>query len=196
MKSKFYRIRNVFPKEILIIIIILSFCFMNCTGELEVSNIQICDLFNSQGKCKEPWSDQKEYKVEFPVNKKIQTWENLSHHLYFNARETPGLVVQWNRTFTKEEKEKFSSKSECYGIYQFYGHRGKMEGKEIGNDWMGFFQYLGTILEEERKASGKWKDDYYLKELFPANLELGFHCNQIETLVPLKINLIVSEANP
>ncbi|PJE04193.1 MAG: hypothetical protein CK427_02590 [Leptospira sp.] len=181
-------------KKILLFIVLSN--AISCSRDLEVSNIQICDLFTSQGECKEPWQKEKAYIIQLPSNKKIKTWEELSHYLYFNAKETPGLVIHWNRNFTAEEKASFYSKSSCYGIYKFYGHIGTMEGREIGTNWMGFFQYLGSILEEERKASSKWKEDFHLLELFPANLELGFHCNQRETFVPLQINLIVSEANP
>jgi hypothetical protein len=71
-----------------------------------------------------------------------------------------------------------------------------MEGKETGSNWVGFFQYLGTILEEERKSSNKWTHKIQLDEIFPAKLSLGFKCNNIQHLEPLIVDIKILRKDP
>jgi hypothetical protein len=166
-----------------------------CTKDLLVEKFEICDLFDNNGICKEPWKEKKIYLISIPSEKNLKTWEDLSHHLYFKARETPGVLIHWNRDLNEDERKSMQGK-DCIGVYQFLNTSGIMEGKEIGSNWVGFFQYLGTILEEERKTSKKWTHKIQLDEIFPAKLSLGFKCNNIQHLEPLIVDIKILRKDP
>ncbi|WCL48027.1 hypothetical protein [Leptospira sp. GIMC2001] len=186
------KIFNYFNKILPTILFLLVFqlTMSNCNRELAMDHFQVCDLFDNQGKCTEPWDKTKTYQLRIPANKKLKTWEDLSHFLYFQARETPGIVIYWNRDFTESEKKEFKSKN-CHGVFVFYGRKIEMEGKEIGDNWMGFFHYLGTILEEEMKHRGRWTKEIYLSEVFPAPMEIGFHCGDKSFMTSTEIDLSI-----
>jgi hypothetical protein len=179
----------------LIFIIILPLLILSCSRDLLVEKFEVCDLFSNQGICKEPWKEKKIYLISIPSEKNLKTWEDLSHYLYFKARETPGVLIHWNRDLNEDERKSMRGKN-CIGVYQFLNINGEMEGKETGSNWVGFFQYLGTILEEERKSSNKWTHKIQLDEIFPAKLSLGFKCNNFQHLEPLIIDIKILRKDP
>lgn len=133
-------------------IFIIGLALLQCLP-IQVENIELCDLWDDKGICQEPWeNNEKIYKI--PKDKSFATWENLSHYLYFRSRETPGILLHWNRNLNQEELDYF--KRECKAHFSTELVSGKMEGKEIREDFIGFFHYFGSIVEKEKKSQNLW----------------------------------------
>lgn len=163
---------------------------ISCSQELKLESFQACDYFTSQGICKEPWEVKKTYKVDPTLSTKpLLTWENLSQYLYFTARETPGFVLYANRSFTETERAKL--RANCSAEVEFRGTRYHMEGREIGYNFVGFFQYLGSIIAEDTKKTGINKDKILTELLFPAELIFYWNCNSETGVKKLWINLLL-----
>ncbi|EMG09873.1 hypothetical protein LEP1GSC151_3477 [Leptospira interrogans serovar Grippotyphosa str. LT2186] len=109
----------------------------------------LCDHFNRVGECLEPVERNHHYKIEIPNHKKPDTWEKFSNYLYFHARETPGFLIRFNRKLTPSESKMI--KDSYYATMSFSGTVERMEGFEMGEDWVGSFQYLGSIIKEKLK---------------------------------------------
>jgi hypothetical protein len=164
--------------------------FMNSNcGRPVVKEVELCDLFRSDGSCSEPVDSRREFRIPIPKNKNIRTWEDFSHYLYFTVRETPGLIVRFDRQFSDSERNDL--RENCVGVYELFGKFHHMEGKEVGKNWVGGFQYLGTILEEEAKSRSIWDRDLDLGDLFPIQGDLGFQCFQSRNFSSLSIRIPV-----
>ncbi|PJZ68389.1 hypothetical protein CH373_05830 [Leptospira perolatii] len=168
--------------------VLLSILFLNCEpGQLAIDKVELCDYFTRDGVCREATEINKKYQIEIPNQKKPQTWEDLSNYLYFHARETPGFILRTNRKFTPEEKKEL--KESYFAMYDFAGERGKMEGLEMGEDWIGSFNYLGTMIKQKQKKENKLKSFPYETSLFPANLEFFWSSKLFTGSTKTKINL-------
>lgn len=128
----------------------MSFLSGTCAPvQLEITSVALCDHFNRLGECLEPVEKDHHYKVEIPHVKKPDTWEKFANYLYFHARETPGFLIRFNRKLTPSESR--AIRDSYYATMSLSGTVERMEGFEMGEDWIGSFQYLGSIIKDKLK---------------------------------------------
>ncbi|MBP7283018.1 MAG: hypothetical protein KBA66_15655 [Leptospiraceae bacterium] len=177
---------NVKIKISFFLFLAVSFCK---PPDLKVNSIELCENFSSEGICREKLEKEHTYNLDIKRSKKFETWESFSNYLYFYSRQTPGFIVRFNRKFTMTEKELF--KKAYKANYQFYGSSGYMEGLEIGEDWIGSFQYLGSILKDRQRQFKEDKNFPYMETIFPATIEFHFDSplakGEISTKVDVKL---------
>ncbi|RHX80078.1 hypothetical protein DLM76_13455 [Leptospira yasudae] len=154
---------------------------------LEITTITLCDHFNRTGECLEPVEKNHHYKVEIPNNRKPDTWEKLANYLYFHARETPGFIVRFNRKLTPSESK--AIKDSYYATMSLSGTVERMEGFEMGEDWVGSFQYLGSMIKDKLKKENRLGSFPYTNTIFPAEVEFRFNSSLFEGSEKTKINL-------
>ncbi len=171
-------------KKLVSLIFLIFFCKQE---DLKIKKIELCEYFNSSGECKKELSEFHTYNFVIK-EKKITTWEELANSMYFHSRETPGFIIRFNRSFTAEEKIDFKRKYNAE--YSFSSVEGKMEGFEIGENWIGSFQYLGSIIKQRQKKF-KLLEKKISKNLFPADLNMKFQINEFEGEIKTNINLII-----
>lgn len=186
----FYPSKNVNP------FILLFAAVLNCCepSALQIGSVELCDYFTRNGNCEEPVAKNKKYEVKIPNNKRPQTWEDLANYLYFHARETPGFVIRANRNFTPEEKKRL--KESYFAMYDFAGERGKMEGLEIGENWVGSFNYLGSMIKEKLKKENRLKQYPYESGLFPADLEFSWSSALFSGTLKTRIDFVYNVLPP
>lgn len=176
------------PKKILIVLFVTL--LFNCTQkDLTVEKMELCENFDSYGICKEPLEKDHLFTIRVDKTKKFETWYSLSNYLYFHSRQTPGFILRFNRQFTPGERDKIKKNYKAY--YNFKDSKGEMEGFEIGDDWVGSFQYLGSMLKERQKEKGEDKNFPYVNNVFPADLEFKYWSDSFRGDVKLKINLVI-----
>ncbi|TGK56945.1 hypothetical protein EHQ27_11245 [Leptospira wolffii] len=163
-------------------------------ANLAVEKVELCDYFTRDGVCREPSPLNKKYSVEIPNDKKPQTWEDLANYLYFHARETPGFILRMNRKFSPEERSQI--RETYFAMYEFSGVRGKMEGFEIGEDWIGSFNYLGSMIKEKQKKENRLKLYPYETSLFPSDLEFNWTAKGISGSTKTKIDFVYHVSPP
>lgn len=165
---------------------------------LSVSNVELCDYFTRDGVCREPSPLNKKYSVDIPNAKKPNTWEELGNYLYFHARETPGFVLRMNRRMSPEERKQIQET--YFAMYEFAGVKGKMEGFEIGEDWIGSFNYLGSMVKEKQKKENRLGQYPYETSIFPTDLEFTWSAKGIKGSTKTKIDFVYhvlpAEKNP
>ncbi|EPG75629.1 hypothetical protein LEP1GSC058_2127 [Leptospira fainei serovar Hurstbridge str. BUT 6] len=161
---------------------------------LRVESIELCDYFTRHGNCEEPTPLNRKYEVKIPNNKKPLTWEDLGNYLYFHARETPGFVLRMNRKFTPEEQK--GIRESYAAIYEFAGDRGKMEGFEMGENWIGSFNYLGSMIKAKQKKENRLKLYPYETTLFPADLEFSWTSPWFKGSTKTRIDFVYSVLPP
>ncbi|TGL76941.1 complement regulator-acquiring protein LcpA [Leptospira yasudae] len=154
---------------------------------LEITTITLCDHFNRTGECLEPVEKNHHYKVEIPNNRKPDTWEKFANYLYFHARETPGFIVRFNRKLTPSESK--AIKDSYYATMSLSGTVERMEGFEMGEDWVGSFQYLGSMIKDKLKKENRLGSFPYTNTIFPAEVEFRFNSSLFEGSEKTKINL-------
>lgn len=165
-----------------------GFYAANCyPSRLEVATFTLCDHFNRAGECLEPAEKNRHYKVEIPNNRKPDTWEKFANYLYFHARETPGFIVRFNRKLTPSEAK--TIKDSYYATVSLSGSVERMEGFEMGDDWVGSFQYLGSMIKDKLKKENRLSSFPYTNTLFPAEVEFRFNSSLFEGGEKTKINL-------
>ncbi|TGJ98554.1 hypothetical protein EHQ53_02195 [Leptospira langatensis] len=155
---------------------------------LSVSKVELCDYFTRDGACKEPTVLNKKYSVDIPNAKKPQTWEDLGNYLYFHARETPGFILRMNRKMSPEERKNI--KETYFAMYEFSGVRGKMEGFEMGEDWIGSFNYLGSMVKEKQKVENRLGQYPYETSLFPTDLEFTWSAKGFSGSTKTRIDFV------
>ena len=154
-------------------IFLLIICYNCSPGDLYINKIENCELFQSNGSCKEKLLSNHTYKLAISKEKILNmTWKDFGNHLYFQSKNTPGILLHFNRRLNEKEKETLSSS--FHAVYRIGDYENRMEGQEIGEDWIGAFQYLGSIIKDERKIMGKADERVSLKELFPLNIKLRY----------------------
>ncbi|XDD48894.1 hypothetical protein AB3N59_10615 [Leptospira sp. WS92.C1] len=156
-------------------------------SKLEITSITLCDHFNRTGECLEPVEKNHHYKVEIPNIKKPDTWEKLANYLYFHARETPGFVIRFNRKLTPSESK--AIQDSYFATMSLSGTVERMEGFEIGDDWIGSFQYLGSMIKDKLKKENRLGSYPYTNTIFPAEVEFKFNSSLFEGAEKTKINL-------
>jgi len=171
------------------IISLVVVCFLiACQKEqLIIKEIQLCEYFTSDGNCKQPLNVNHTYEIKIPKSKKIDTWETLSNYLYFHSRETPGFIIKFNRKFTLSELEIIKKSYKSY--YEFSGYKGKVEGVEFGEDWIGSFQYLGSIIKDRQKERNELKNYISISNMFPAKLKFEFYSDLFSSKTETEINI-------
>ncbi|WP_426620691.1 complement regulator-acquiring protein LcpA [Leptospira interrogans serovar Hebdomadis] len=168
---------------------LVYFLLFGCCApsRLEIVSVILCDHFNRVGECLEPVEKNHHYKIEIPNHKKTDTWEKFSNYLYFHARETPGFLIRFNRKLTPSESKMI--KDSYYATMSFSGTVERMEGFEMGEDWVGSFQYLGSIIKEKLKKENRFSSFPYTNSIFPAEVEFRFNSSLFEGEEKTKINL-------
>ncbi|TGK37466.1 hypothetical protein EHQ12_07010 [Leptospira gomenensis] len=156
-------------------------------SKLEITSLTLCDHFNRAGECLEPVEKNRHYKVEIPHNRKPDTWEKFSNFLYFHARETPGFIVRFNRKLTPSEAK--AIQDSYYATVSLAGSVERMEGFEMGEDWVGSFQYLGSMIKDKLRKENRLSSFPYTNTLFPAEVEFRFNSSLFEGEEKTKINL-------
>jgi hypothetical protein len=162
--------------------------FVYCSREpLKIQNAELCEYFNSAGECKESMSSKTNYEVKFPRTKKLENWNQLANHLYFQTKQTPGFIIRFNRNFSLEEKQILRNSYVAY--YEFSESTGKVEGVEFGENWIGSFQYLGSIIKDRQRE--KKEDKLYptINSLFPATLTFRYKSDLFQGELSSEINL-------
>ncbi|PJZ56613.1 complement regulator-acquiring protein LcpA [Leptospira barantonii] len=154
---------------------------------LSIASISLCDHFTRTGECLEPIEKNHHYKVEIPNNRKPDTWEKFANYLYFHARETPGFLVRFNRKLTPSESK--AIKDSYYATMNLSGTVERMEGFEMGEDWVGSFQYLGSMIKDKLKKENRLGSFPYTNTIFPAEVEFKFNSSLFEGGEKTKINL-------
>ncbi len=157
--------------------------------ELKVSSIELCENFNSEGICREKLEKAHTYNLSITRSKKFENWESLSNYMYFHSRQTPGFIVRFNRKFTMTEKEILHKTYKAR--YEFYGSSGHMEGFEVGEDWVGSFQYLGSIIKDRQRLFKEDRSFPYMETLFPASLKFSFDSSLGKGDIATEINVIL-----
>ncbi|WP_078125376.1 complement regulator-acquiring protein LcpA [Leptospira alexanderi] len=166
---------------------LLSFLGACVPVQLEIASVTLCDHFNRTGECLEPVEKDHHYKVEIPHIKKPDTWEKFANYLYFHARETPGFLIRFNRKLTPSESR--AIQDSYYATMNFSGTVERMEGFEMGEDWIGSFQYLGSIIKDKLKKENRLGSYPYTNMIFPAEVEFKFSSSLFEGVEKTKINL-------
>jgi hypothetical protein len=170
------------------IILFFLLILLSCKEtELKIKSIELCEFFSNEGICKEKLEAVHEYNLTINKNKTFENWEALSNYLYFHSRQTPGFIVRFNRKFTVIEMQKL--KSSYKANYEFYGSSGIVEGFEIGEDWVGSFQYLGSILKDRQRKFKENKNFPYLESVFPSSIKFKFFSDYAEGKIETEINL-------
>ncbi|MDX1957098.1 MAG: hypothetical protein SFU98_00900 [Leptospiraceae bacterium] len=173
--------------------ILLYFCLAIIFGckpsQLKIDSVELCGNFTSEGVCKEALNKEHLYEIKVARDRRFDTWDALSNYLYFKSRETPGFLIRFNRKFTITEQKELKRTYQAY--YEFSGSRGIMEGVEFGENWIGSFQYLGSILKQrqnEKKESGYFPN---LGNVFPNKLNMNYYSEygtgKISTDINIKI---------
>ncbi|HMV45686.1 MAG TPA: hypothetical protein PK079_19290 [Leptospiraceae bacterium] len=178
--------KNIFFK----LIVLTYYCLVlyNCKPqELKIENIELCENFASDGVCREKLDNSHTYEIKINKNKKYETWEALSNYMYFHSRQTPGFIVRFNRKFTLTERETLHKTYKAK--YEFYGSSGIVEGFEIGDDWIGSFQYLGSIVKDRQRHFKEEKNFPYLETVFPASIRFSFDSALAKGQAAVEVNV-------
>lgn len=174
--------------NILIFACLICLFSVSCApAPLSIASISLCDHFNRAGECLEPIEKNHHYKVEIPNNRKPDTWEKFANYLYFHARETPGFLVRFNRKLTPSESK--AIKDSYYATMSLSGTVERMEGFEMGEDWVGSFQYLGSMIKDKLRKENRLGSFPYTNTIFPAEVEFKFNSSLFEGGEKTKINL-------
>jgi hypothetical protein len=155
--------------------------------ELKVTSIELCENFNSEGVCREKLEKEHTYNIQVNRTKKFETWESFSNYLYFHSRQTPGFIIRFNRKFTLTEKDLLRKTYKAK--YEFYGHSGNVEGFEIGEDWAGSFQYLGSIVKDRQRFFKEDKNFPYMENVFPSAVKFYFDSALAQGGIVTEINV-------
>lgn len=176
----------------LIIFLFILFGFSCSKPDLKINEIVLCDNFNSDGTCKEPLQNNHLYQINFPLSKNINTWEKMANYMYFTTRQTPGLIIKFNRNFTVKEKKSIHDTFKA--TYNFKDSIGYMEGLEIGENFIGVFNYLGAMVKKRQKELKQENSYPYPTVVFPAKLIFFYHAENFkgntEMTVDIKLNYI------
>jgi hypothetical protein len=169
------------------ILIFSCFLFSCAKEDLKINSVELCEYFNSEGICKETLNKNHTYTVIIPKGKRIETWEALSNHLYFKSRQTPGILIRFNRKFTPSEKKEIYST--YFASFDFQETIGKVEGQEIGEDWIGSFQYLGSMLKEKLKSKNELGNYPNPGNIFPIEVKYHYESSLFNGDISFKVNL-------
>ncbi len=173
-------------KLFLFIIALLNFVY--CSREpLKIQKAELCEYFNSLGECKESMSQKTNYDVKISRGKRMETWNQVANHLYFQTKQTPGFIIHFNRNFSLEEKQILRNSYVAY--YEFSESTGKVEGVEFGENWIGSFQYLGSIIKDRQKEKKEDKSYPTLNSIFPATLIFRYKSDLFQGELSSEINL-------
>jgi hypothetical protein len=149
---------------VLILFSDITACAPNQSIALTVTNIELCDNFDSHVNCTEPKPKSGVVLIKGTIlGKEKLNWENFANYLYFTARETPGFVITFSRPFTNEERKSLETNYSAYLTLD--GIREKMEGFEIGENKIASFHYLGAILKEVKRHKKEEKQPTNLNSL-------------------------------
>lgn len=169
----------------------ISFYLIYCNFlPYSIKSVQLCDLWDSHGFCKEPWKNHtKIYKIPKEAVPKIKTNKDLTNYLYFNLKETPGILVYFTRELSFSEWQ-IESSDNCRFFYIFQDKKYPMEGFEFKKNFIGGFQYLGSILEKEWKSKGKLNTPVDWDFLKNINLRIERYCNKDKIQLEVQISII------
>lgn len=122
---------------------------------LAIESAGFCDLV-VEGLCEDAWTGSTRlYRPEIPAYKTM-SWFDLGYYMYFHSRETPGLMVHFNRNLKLDEKRILKQSLHCnltliQGVHSIKVH---MEGSRLENGYFWCFDYLGSHLVSLRRKIG------------------------------------------
>lgn len=134
------------------VLLLAALLAANCSRELAVSSASICDDF-AEGSCKQGAPPNGVYKFSVP-REKAKTWFDLGYHMYFHARQTPGMRVNLTRPWPDNQPaDKHCAFALRRGEQVVEGH---LEGMRWDEEKKGFwcFDYLGSMLIQFHKKFG------------------------------------------
>jgi hypothetical protein len=147
---------------------------------------------SGEGLCTEKAAQESVYSYSIHKDKKIDTWEKLSVYSYFKTKETPGVFLKFNRKLTVTERKQLKETLVIY--YEFSTSRGKVEGVELGDDWLFVFQYFGDILKLYTKEIGEQDSFPKPEKLFPAKLKFFIESKlfktEMESTIDIKLDIV------
>ncbi|MBK8394482.1 MAG: hypothetical protein IPL26_04450 [Leptospiraceae bacterium] len=185
MQKEYQRKMKIINKMIYLFLFLIA---NNCNPpELKLNTIELCENFSSEGICKENLDKEHTYTIDVKRAKKFETWDSFANYIYFHSRQTPGFIIRFNRKFTMTEKDLI--KKTYKAKYEFYGSSGHVEGMEIGEDWIGSFQYLGSIVKERQKQFKEEKNFPYMETIFPATIMFEFDSALAKGAISTKVDV-------
>jgi len=166
--------------------------FLSCQPEpVKIVESYPCDAISSEGVCTEKPTQDRLYSYSIHKDKKIDTWEKLSGYSYFKTKETPGVFLKFTRKFTITERKQI--KDTLLVFYEFSTSRGKVEGIEVGEDWLFVFQYFGDILKTHAKELGEQDSLPKLEKVFPTKLKFFIESDlfkiEVENSIDMKLDI-------
>ncbi|MCB1176050.1 MAG: hypothetical protein KDK36_00605 [Leptospiraceae bacterium] len=173
------------------IIFLLSIIFLaNCEREpLKITKVELCGYFTSNGECKESLPENVTYEIKVPFAKRFENWNSLANYMYFKSKQTPGFVIHFNRKFSIQEREILKKTYKSY--YEFAGSTGEVEGEEIGENWIGSFQYMGSIIKDRQRERNEGKTYPLINSIFPSKLLFKYSSELFDGDIKTQVNLNV-----
>jgi len=168
-----------------ILVAVLLSC-QACKREMAVSSASICDDF-SENSCKLGAPAGGLYKFVLP-GEKTESWFDLGYFMYFHARQTPGMRVEFTQPWPEgAEAEKHCSFALRRGEQAVEGH---LEGMRWDEDRKGFwcFDYLGSMLIQFHKKFGSVRSKPEMS-FFPVRLSMQWHGGPVRAEVTEEIRL-------
>ena len=144
-------------------------------GPFAITKTYFCDDV-SRDECVVPMPEDGAYAFSAPESKR-GSWHDLGYYMYFHARQTPGLRVEWNQPLSPEDTARLETSLRCHYTLR-RGDRevsGELEGTRVDQNGRGLwcFDYLGTMLI---KFHEKYKsvEDAPAADFFPVTLQLRY----------------------
>lgn len=157
-----------------------------CRREMGVSSAVICDDFSDHS-CRLSAPPGGLYKFSLP-GEKTESWFDLGYFMYFHARQTPGMRVE----FTRAWPEPAAPANHCSftlrrGEQTVDGH---LEGMRWDEDRKGFwcFDYLGSMLIQFHKKFGSVQSKPEMS-FFPVHLSMQWQAGSVRAEVTEEIRL-------
>ncbi len=167
-------VKNLFLSSVSVVAFL--YFGMSCRPAIPaVDNISLCDDMGAD-KCASPMEPVRTYTFAAPENKK-SSWFDLGYYMYFHSRQTPGMLVKFNRSLDSRELAILKESLHCNYRLEKDGKylSGHLEGKRIDPDASSFwcFDYLGSMLVKFQKLHGDVRKKPE-KSFFPVRLTLEF----------------------
>ena len=128
------------PALLIGFLLLTGSCSLFEPAELQIEEVIFCDLIEAD-RCSDPWGGATRiYRPAIP-DFKTNSWFDLAYHMYFHTRETPGMLVRFNRTLQPAEKQLLRKSAQCEmqlsrGTKSITVH---MEGSKRGDDYIWCF---------------------------------------------------------
>lgn len=165
-------------------VLLLLLAFAQCRRELAVTKSEICDDF-AAGVCSVKAPPEGVYRFRIPRDK-TNSWFDLGYFMYFHARQTPGMRVEFTRPVPASDTAHCAF-TLSRGTESISGH---LEGIRWDEDRRGFwcFDYLGSMLVNFHKKTGTVRARPEMS-FFPVHLKIEWHGSSVQASVEEQIRL-------